>query len=260
MQQPYKKKSNSSSLIIGILVAVVLTAAMVIVMLMLADKNKPSDNPESEPTETTAETSAETALPETKEPETAAFETKTPETKAPETTAPETGAPETKELETKEPETKEPETKAPETNPPETKTPETDPILKTGTVLGSGEFVSDASDRIRLIADWELVRTAEGALYMNVRVDLSCYSIYSAYKKDMGRITVGDTTVKYSTDVLNKDDPKLGRIHFASRSFNVSGETQVNVSAEWDMLGTYADVYIGTLKAGGTVNIAELSH
>ncbi len=221
--------------------------ALTFTLLVSCEPRNGGDTTTNAPSTSTPTGDVSSADPEssTKEPEqttTAPIQTtKEPEqtTKAPElTTAPE--------VTTKEPEQT---TKAPET----TNNPSVLPEPAT-----EGSFVANTNTTLGFKIDWKLNEIEGGYAYIDVEVVLSTYRLTLSGRKNLGAFTVGEETLRYSTDKIVVEGPAKEDVVLYKNELRLpltDGKLATYVETKWFFNGTYNEIELDWLTVGGYIVI-----
>jgi len=124
-----------------------------------------------------------------------------------------------------------------------------------GEIRRSGSFMSENEDSIKLYIEWESVApTDSNVADVTVKVYLQSYTLTVGERKD-GRITFGDTEVKYSTPAISITEKTLTRTLLTEQTLtsvtSFDGECELKVS--WHFNGSYTGVKIDYITATETI-------
>ena len=118
----------------------------------------------------------------------------------------------------------------------------------------SGQYVSAQSDKLCLLLDYTRTPGSVGTDTLTVTIRLSSYSLSVGARPYLGKVTVGNETLTFSTDALEireNGTPTLTELF--SHSFTIPGGETVSVSASWHFGGTYSGVAIQELTVSGQI-------
>lgn len=118
----------------------------------------------------------------------------------------------------------------------------------------SGQYASVQSDKLHLLLDYTRTPGNGGTDVLTVTIRLSSYSLSVGARPHLGKVTVGDETLTFSTDALEISEngtPTLTELF--SHSFTIPGGEAVSVAASWHFGGTYSGVEIQELTVSGLI-------
>lgn len=137
-----------------------------------------------------------------------------------------------------------------ETNPPETSAP-------TPAAPGeskSGVISSDYGNSIELSLAWTALPKDDGTYTVDIKMELSCYSLFVGARQDGAFIFDGKKytvlTPPYQYDENTKRSITLGEF-----SMECAGGRYVPVSAKWHFNGTYGTVLYDWLEVSGDIDL-----
>lgn len=182
------------------------------------------------------------------------------------------------------------ETKSPEATHPETRTtaaePDTESIPgtdttgnesdtaapETGTASGhayrtSGTLRSTTGTYLDLFVDW-VAESPDGVhVTLTLTASLHCYSIDVGARPDMGRITLGDQTGKFSTPAFRQEKNEKTTFPVFTRTYELTAGTDFPVQSDgvgslpvkvvWPFNGTYGKTPLGDVVAEGTLKLGN---
>ncbi|MBQ8508544.1 MAG: hypothetical protein IJ493_01415 [Clostridia bacterium] len=118
----------------------------------------------------------------------------------------------------------------------------------------TGKFVSDQSEKLRLVVNYDCHMEADGGVTIDFEVGLESYDINCGARVDTGKLIVDGTEQTFSTDAIAHEGRTLLYTPFASYTYaNAEGQTSCGVNASWIFNGSYAGVRIDTLTASATL-------
>ena len=187
-----------------------------------------------------------------------------PETQPEDTQAPETLPPETDPLPVEPPVT---EPLPPETEPVPEQTPEQEvPVITVPEeeaaladfigMTDSGQFVSEQSEKLKLLVDWEYVILDDAVAQVTVNIGISHYRLFANEKFEWGAVQVDGSAALFTTPAIEHDENTLAYTPFYSAVYTTD-RSEMEVEAAWKVLGTYGGVEIDSLTAGGTIVFGE---
>ena len=179
------------------------------------------------------------------------------------------------------------ETKSPEATNPEMRTtaaePDTGNASGTDTVGNESETVpGTASERayrtsgtlrsttgtyLDLFVDW-VAESPDGVhVTLTLTASLHCYSIDVGARPDMGRITLGDQTEKFSTPAFRQEKNEKTTFPVFTRTYELTAGTDFPVQSDgvgslpvrvvWQFNGTYGKTPLGDVVAEGTLKLGN---
>lgn len=126
-----------------------------------------------------------------------------------------------------------------------------------GRALGSGYLLSDSGTKLNLLLNWAVVDgPEEGTAVVTVKIFLECYSIFVGERYD-GELTLGDSSINYSTPQLEIPGSGFNEIDFGTYTFTVNktsgASTTVPVSVVWHFRGVYAGLSVEYVTIDSTI-------
>ena len=97
---------------------------------------------------------------------------------------------------------------------------------------------------------------SSAAAVVTVKIFLECYSIFVGERYD-GELTLGDSSINYSTPQLEIPGSGFNEIDFGTYTFTVNktsgASTTVPVSAVWHFRGVYAGLSVEYVTIDSTI-------
>lgn len=187
------------------------------------------------------------------------------------------GCGKTSPAETKSPEATNPEMRTAAAEPDTGSTPGTDTAgNESETVPGtaserayrtSGTLRSTTGTYLDLFVDW-VAESPDGVhVTLTLTASLHCYSIDVGARPDMGRITLGDKTGKFSTPAFRQERNEKTTFPVFTRTYELTAGTDFPVQSDgvgslpvrvvWQFNGTYGKTPLGDVIAEGTLKLGN---
>lgn len=124
-----------------------------------------------------------------------------------------------------------------------------------GEIRKSGSFMSENEDKIKLYIEWESVSPVDSnAADVTVRVYLQSYTLNVGERND-GRITFGDTELKFASSAINITEAALTRTLLTEQTLTsvTSADGECDLEISWHFNGSYSGEKIDYITASDTI-------
>ena len=139
-------------------------------------------------------------------------------------------------------------TPEPTPTPPPTVPPEQPAVLR------SGSFRSETGTNLNLVVSWRTYSSG-GGTKLDVEIGAESYSLFTSALPGSVTLTVNGSAYTLSSPDIAYDGQALTVTPLCSKTVDVTGTSDADISVSWSFRGSYGGVELEELNASSTVGI-----